>query len=262
MARHGFATYPWEFWCADFCFVHDPCCCRCVAVSLQLMAMRGGGMARAYRHYNDGDAYVEVLGETGKAGRYGAVLLDTETGVVTPVEDPTALLVRCGCSCGVFPVNFLYSLTVQKVQKVDWEHGSSLVGVLFILLFVCLFVTELGGGCEGDAGAGAGWRRRRRWRWRCQAVTMSLSLPYIYWYLLDNLSIRFYLSPLRAWQLSPAPPPPRGQATSHSTHPPAAAQSRPFTTPAHHAPRAWQKAPDPTRVWLRSSEAPCPLTFP
>ena len=165
MARHGFATYPWEFWCADFCFVHDPCCCRCVAVSLQLMAMRGGGMARAYRHYNDGDAYVEVLGETGKAGRYGAVLLDTETGVVTPVEDPTALLVRCGCSCGVFPVNFLYSLTVQKVQKVDWEHGSSLVGVyLFCCLFVCLsqsseadvraMLERVRGGGGGGGGAG------------------------------------------------------------------------------------------------------------
>ena len=154
MARHGFATYPWEFWCADFCFVHDPCCCRCVAVSLQLMAMSGGGMARAYRHYNDGDAYVEVLGETGKAGRYGAVLLDTETGVVTPVEDPAALLVRCGCSCGVFPANFLYS-----------DRGSSLVGFLFVCLFVCLSQSSeadvramlervRGGGGGGGGGAG------------------------------------------------------------------------------------------------------------
>ena len=33
-----------------------------------------------------------MLGETGKAGRYGAVMLDTETGEVTPVQEPTTLL--------------------------------------------------------------------------------------------------------------------------------------------------------------------------
>lgn len=57
MARHGFATYPWEFW-----------------------------------HYNAGDAYAEDLGFSGKPARYGAVHLDTATGQVQPVEDPTRLL--------------------------------------------------------------------------------------------------------------------------------------------------------------------------
>ena len=57
MARHGFATYPWEFW-----------------------------------HYNAGDAYAEDLCFSGKPARYGAVHLDTATGQVQPVEDPTRLL--------------------------------------------------------------------------------------------------------------------------------------------------------------------------
>ena len=57
MARHGFATYPWEFW-----------------------------------HYNAGDAYAEDLCFSGRPARYGAVHLDTATGQVQPVEDPTRLL--------------------------------------------------------------------------------------------------------------------------------------------------------------------------
>ena len=57
MARHGFSTYPWEFW-----------------------------------HYNAGDAYQQVLGETGVPGRYGAVTLDVATGAVTAVSDPNQFL--------------------------------------------------------------------------------------------------------------------------------------------------------------------------
>ncbi len=57
MGRHGFVTYPWEFW-----------------------------------HYNAGDAYAEDLCFSGKPARYGAVHLDTTTGQVWPVEDPTSLL--------------------------------------------------------------------------------------------------------------------------------------------------------------------------
>lgn len=58
MTRHGFVTYPWEFW-----------------------------------HYNDGDAYAEILRRTGKPVRYGAVDVDLSTGAVTPIADPTAPLV-------------------------------------------------------------------------------------------------------------------------------------------------------------------------
>jgi D-alanyl-D-alanine dipeptidase len=52
MARHGFVTYPFEFW-----------------------------------HYNAGDAYQEHLAGSSRPGRYGPVDLDTATGRVTPIED-------------------------------------------------------------------------------------------------------------------------------------------------------------------------------
>jgi D-alanyl-D-alanine dipeptidase len=57
MARHGFSTYPFEFW-----------------------------------HYNAGDAYEALL--SGRAGRarYGPVDIDTETGEVRPIVDATAPL--------------------------------------------------------------------------------------------------------------------------------------------------------------------------
>ena len=57
MARHGFSTYPWEFW-----------------------------------HYNADDAYAEVLSKSGKPARFGAVHLDLATGQVRPVEEPARLL--------------------------------------------------------------------------------------------------------------------------------------------------------------------------
>jgi zinc D-Ala-D-Ala dipeptidase len=57
MARHGFQTYPFEFW-----------------------------------HYNKGDAYDEKLAATGRPARYGAVDIDPATGAVTAVADPTAAL--------------------------------------------------------------------------------------------------------------------------------------------------------------------------
>lgn len=57
MARHGFSTYPWEFW-----------------------------------HYNADDAYAEELCRSGKPARYGAVHLDVATGQVRPVDDPNRLL--------------------------------------------------------------------------------------------------------------------------------------------------------------------------
>jgi D-alanyl-D-alanine dipeptidase len=57
MARHGFQTYPFEFW-----------------------------------HYNKGDAYDEKLRGSGRPARYGAVDIDPATGAVTPVADPAAPL--------------------------------------------------------------------------------------------------------------------------------------------------------------------------
>jgi len=51
MERHGFGTYPYEFW-----------------------------------HYSQGDAYEQYLKKTGKPGRYCAVDIDPETGEVTPID--------------------------------------------------------------------------------------------------------------------------------------------------------------------------------
>ena len=53
MARHGFRTYPFEFW-----------------------------------HYNKGDAYDEHLSGSGRPARYGPVDLDPSTGKVTPIAHP------------------------------------------------------------------------------------------------------------------------------------------------------------------------------
>ncbi len=52
MARHGFVTYPYEFW-----------------------------------HYNAGDAYQERLAGSSRPARYGPVDLDVATGRVTPIAD-------------------------------------------------------------------------------------------------------------------------------------------------------------------------------
>jgi len=52
MARHGFSTYPFEFW-----------------------------------HYNAGDAYEELLSGRGGPARYGPVDLDPESGEVRPIAD-------------------------------------------------------------------------------------------------------------------------------------------------------------------------------
>lgn len=57
LGRHGFVTYPWEFW-----------------------------------HYNDGDAYAELLNHTGRPARYGPVHVDPASGRVTPIDDPCAPL--------------------------------------------------------------------------------------------------------------------------------------------------------------------------
>jgi D-alanyl-D-alanine dipeptidase len=57
MDRHGFVTYPWEFW-----------------------------------HYNAGDAYAEHLKHTGRPARYGPVHVDAADGSVTPIADPTSPL--------------------------------------------------------------------------------------------------------------------------------------------------------------------------
>jgi D-alanyl-D-alanine dipeptidase len=54
MQQHGFMAYPWEFW-----------------------------------HYNDGDAYAELLNKTGKPAKYGPVKMDPSNGTVTPIENPT-----------------------------------------------------------------------------------------------------------------------------------------------------------------------------
>ncbi len=52
MARHGFQTYPFEFW-----------------------------------HYNKGDVFDEYLAGSGRPGRYGPVHFDPATGAVRPVAD-------------------------------------------------------------------------------------------------------------------------------------------------------------------------------
>lgn len=57
MARHGFVTYPFEFW-----------------------------------HYNKGDAYAEHLSGGRRPARYGPVDFDPATGTVTAIPDPTAPL--------------------------------------------------------------------------------------------------------------------------------------------------------------------------
>ncbi|MBT3378513.1 MAG: hypothetical protein HN742_25095 [Lentisphaerae bacterium] len=54
LGEHGFVAYPYEFW-----------------------------------HYSQGDAYDEMLNDTGRPGRYGAVDVDVATGTVTPIPDPT-----------------------------------------------------------------------------------------------------------------------------------------------------------------------------
>ena len=57
MRRHGFVTYPWEFW-----------------------------------HYNSGDAYAGILHALPGPARYGAVELEPDGGRVTPVVHPLAPL--------------------------------------------------------------------------------------------------------------------------------------------------------------------------
>ena len=53
MAKHGFVTYPWEFW-----------------------------------HYNQGDAYDHYLNKTGQPARYGAVNVSLTDGSVEAIADP------------------------------------------------------------------------------------------------------------------------------------------------------------------------------
>jgi hypothetical protein len=57
MARHGFRTYPVEFW-----------------------------------HYNKGDAYDEYLGGSGRPARYGAVDFDATSGAARKIENAAAPL--------------------------------------------------------------------------------------------------------------------------------------------------------------------------
>ncbi|MFN8442961.1 MAG: M15 family metallopeptidase [Caldilineaceae bacterium] len=57
MGKHGFVTYPWEFW-----------------------------------HYNQGDAYDQYLNQTGKAAQYGAVHISLSNGNVQPIEAPLTSL--------------------------------------------------------------------------------------------------------------------------------------------------------------------------
>lgn len=53
MEKHGFMAYPYEFW-----------------------------------HFNKGDAYDEMLNNTGQPARYGAIHWDAESNTITPVENP------------------------------------------------------------------------------------------------------------------------------------------------------------------------------
>lgn len=57
MLRHGFVGYPYEFW-----------------------------------HFSSGDAYEQVLRQTGQPARYGAVSWDPQTQQVTPLAQPDAAL--------------------------------------------------------------------------------------------------------------------------------------------------------------------------
>ena len=57
LESNGFLAYPYEFW-----------------------------------HYNQGDVYDEILNQTGKPARYGAVHCDLQTGEITSVEDPMETL--------------------------------------------------------------------------------------------------------------------------------------------------------------------------
>ncbi len=57
MGKHGFVTYPWEFW-----------------------------------HYNKGDAYDHYLNKTGQPARYGAVNVTLTDGSVQATEEPLTLL--------------------------------------------------------------------------------------------------------------------------------------------------------------------------
>jgi D-alanyl-D-alanine dipeptidase len=57
MAKHGFITYPWEFW-----------------------------------HYNKGDAYDHYLNQSGQPARYGAVNVNLADGSVQAIADPLTLL--------------------------------------------------------------------------------------------------------------------------------------------------------------------------
>jgi D-alanyl-D-alanine dipeptidase len=61
MRRHGFVTYPWEFW-----------------------------------HYNAGDAYAEYLRGTGRPARYGPVHVNLADGSVSPISEPNTLLNTSG----------------------------------------------------------------------------------------------------------------------------------------------------------------------
>ncbi len=53
MAKHGFITYPWEFW-----------------------------------HYNKGDAYDHYINQTGQPACYGAVDVNLADGSVQAIADP------------------------------------------------------------------------------------------------------------------------------------------------------------------------------
>ena len=57
MNSRGFLAYPYEFW-----------------------------------HYSKGDAYCEMLNQTGKPARYGPINYDVKTDTITSIEDPTRCL--------------------------------------------------------------------------------------------------------------------------------------------------------------------------
>jgi len=77
MSRHGFQTYPFEFW-----------------------------------HYNAGDCYAGYLERSADPARYGPVDLDTATGRVTPIEDPT------------LPLNSPKEIEARIAQVLEPRHGA------------------------------------------------------------------------------------------------------------------------------------------
>ena len=82
MQDHGFMAYPYEFW-----------------------------------HYSQGDAYAELLTNSGRSARYGAVDCDPEKNpAVIPIKDPCLPLHTPG------EIEFAIRKTRERLAEQDKEH--------------------------------------------------------------------------------------------------------------------------------------------